>query len=110
MSSDIKKKIVKHAKEPHQLRAALDHIDIVLGFLAASSGVRPLTTLKEYARNMLEIEDFDESVCQMHYSKVIACKMYDCIRSVNGVVSNMCCHYGRQYLWSWPNNLLSMAR
>ena len=45
------------------MRAALDHIDIVLGFLAASSGVNPLTTVKEYAQDMLKIEEFDELVC-----------------------------------------------
>ena len=63
LTSDIKKKIITHVKEPHHMRVALDYIDIVLGFLAASSGVRPLTTLKEYAQSMLGIEEFDELVC-----------------------------------------------
>ena len=40
----------------------MDHIDTVLGFLAASSGVDPLTTLKEYAQDILVIEGFDELV------------------------------------------------
>ena len=50
-------------KEPHQLRVALDRIDIVLGFLAASTGVKPQTTLMEYAQNVLNIDDFDGVVC-----------------------------------------------
>ena len=67
LTSEFKKKIVTtHVKDTHQLREALDHIDIVLGFLAASSsGEKQLAmhTLKEYAQDMLGIENFNESVC-----------------------------------------------
>ena len=62
LTADIKKKILTHVKEIHQLRAALDHIDIVLGFLAASTGARPQNTLKEYAQDTLKIEGFDDLV------------------------------------------------
>ena len=62
LTADIKKKILTHVKEIHKLRAALDHIDIVLGFLSANTGARPLTTLKEYAQDTLKIEGFDDLV------------------------------------------------
>ena len=73
LTSDIKKKIITHVKDTHQLREALDHIDIVLGFLAASSGVKRLATLKEYVQDMLGIENFNDLVCDAIF-KSSACK------------------------------------
>ena len=77
LTSDFKKKIVTtHVKDTHQLREALDHIDIVLGFLAASSsGEKQLAmhTLKEYAQDTLGIENFNETVCDALFRN-FACK------------------------------------
>ena len=49
-------------KEPHQLKDALDDINTVLEFLAASTGVQPQTTVKDYAQDALKMEGFDDLV------------------------------------------------
>ena len=62
LTGDAQKRILGHVKEIHQLRAALDHIEIVMGFLAASSQLNPKGSLADYAINTLRIEAFDRKV------------------------------------------------
>ena len=45
-----------------KLRLALDHIDVVMGFLSAGGEVNPNNSLNEYAATILKIQDFNNVV------------------------------------------------
>ena len=62
LTGDAQKRILGQVREIHQLRAALDHVEIVMGFLAASSQLNSKRSLRTYAVNTLRVEGFDRAV------------------------------------------------
>ena len=50
-----------------QLRQALDHIDVVMGFLSAGGKENPNMSLNHYATKVLKIQDFNKVVSHFFY-------------------------------------------
>ena len=64
LSADAKREILKRLNQIHKLRQALDHIDIVMGFLSAGGNEDGHMSLMEYATKVLKISDFNKVVSQ----------------------------------------------
>ena len=54
-----------------QLRQALDHIDVVMGFLSAGGKENPNMSLNHYATKVLKIQDFNKVVSHFFYVVVV---------------------------------------
>ena len=64
MSAAVRKDILTRLTMIQQLRQALDHIDVVMGFLSAGGKENPNMSLNHYATKMLKIHDFNKVVSQ----------------------------------------------
>ena len=64
LSAGDKGDILKQLTRIQQLRQALDHIDVVMGFLSAGGKENPNMSLNHYATKMLKIHDFNKVVSQ----------------------------------------------
>lgn len=62
MQSESKIELLSKLNRIQQLREALDHIDIVMGFLSAGGKEDGHMSLMEYASRVLNITDFNKMV------------------------------------------------
>ena len=65
LSAGVRDDILKRLTRIQQLRQALDHIDVVMGFLSAGGKENPNMSLNHYATKVLNMQDFNEVVSQL---------------------------------------------
>ena len=66
LSAVDKYDILKQLTRIVQLRQALNHIEVVMGFLSAGGKENPNMSLNHYAIKILEIQDFNKVVSQLY--------------------------------------------
>ena len=71
MSAAVRKDILTRLTMIQQLRQALDHIDVVMGFLSAGGKENPNMSLNHYATKVLKIQDFNKVVSHFFYVVVV---------------------------------------
>ena len=71
MSAAVRKDILTRLTMIQQLRQALDHIDVVMGFLSAGGKENPNMSLNHYATKALKIQDFNKVVSHFFYVVVV---------------------------------------